>query len=51
MIVFWLVATSMVAIALALVIPALSGRTRVSNVARKQLNITLHKQRLAELES
>ncbi len=50
MIVFWLGIALMVAIALALIIPALSGRTRVSAVARKQLNVTLHKQRFSELE-
>ena len=50
MIVFWLFAALMVAIALALIIPALSGRTRVSTIARQQLNVSLHKERLAELE-
>ena len=48
MIVFWLLAALMVAIALGLIVPALSGRTRVSTIARQQLNVSLHKERLAE---
>ncbi len=51
MIVFWLIVVVMVAVAIALILPALSGRTRVSGVARKQLNVSLHKQRLVELEA
>ena len=51
MIVFWLIAGAMVAIALAFVIPALSGHTRGSGVIRKQLNIRIHKERLQELET
>jgi cytochrome c-type biogenesis protein CcmH len=50
-IVFWLIVVVMVAVAIALILPALSGRTRVSGVARKQLNVSLHKQRLVELEA
>jgi cytochrome c-type biogenesis protein CcmH len=51
MIVFWLIAGAMVAIALAFVIPALSGHRRGSGVIRKQLNISIHKERLQELET
>ena len=51
MIIFWLATASMVAIALAFVIPALAGRTRSGGVARKQLNINIHKERLQELET
>ncbi len=51
MIVFWLTAGAMVAVALAFVIPALAGRARGSAVARKQLNISIHKERLQELET
>jgi cytochrome c-type biogenesis protein CcmH len=51
MIVFWLTAGAMVAVALAFVIPALAGRARSSSVARKQLNISIHKERLQELET
>lgn len=51
MIVFWLIAGAMVAVALAFVMPALSGRARGSGVARKQLNISIHKERLRELET
>jgi cytochrome c-type biogenesis protein CcmH len=50
-IVFWLIVVVMVAVAIALILPALSGGTRVSGVARKQLNVSLHKQRLVELEA
>ncbi len=51
MIVFWLTAAAMVAIALAFVIPALAGRARTSSVVRRQLNISIHKERLQELET
>jgi cytochrome c-type biogenesis protein CcmH len=51
MIIFWLTVVVMVAVALAFVVPALTGRTRVSSIAHKQLNIALYKERFAELET
>ncbi|ROR29486.1 c-type cytochrome biogenesis protein CcmI [Inmirania thermothiophila] len=47
---FWAAAAAMVALALALVVPPLMGRGRAAGVARRELNVAIFQDRLAELE-
>nr|MBS0020119.1 c-type cytochrome biogenesis protein CcmI [Gammaproteobacteria bacterium] len=50
MITFWLAASAMVVIALALVLPAMLGRLPRHRFTREQANIAIYKERLAELD-
>jgi cytochrome c-type biogenesis protein CcmH len=50
MTVFWLAAALMVMVVLALILPPLLGRAPRQRLTRKQLNVALYQERLAELE-
>lgn len=50
MTVFWLAAALMVIVVLALILPPLLGRAPRQRLTRKQLNVALYQERLAELE-
>jgi len=51
-IVFWSAAAVMIAVALAIVLPTLTGRRQRAPVhARKDMNVAIYKERLAELET
>lgn len=49
MIAFWLSAAGLVAVALALILPPLLGRTRRSEAERADVNLAVHRDRVAEL--
>ncbi|MCL5801732.1 MAG: c-type cytochrome biogenesis protein CcmI [Gammaproteobacteria bacterium] len=48
---FWIVAGAMIIVALVFVLPPLFRQSRVRTVDRDKLNITVHKDQLAELEA
>jgi len=48
---FWIIATAMVIATLAFVLPPLLRRARVSGPAQDELNVAVHRQRIAELEA
>ncbi len=48
---FWIIASAMIIVALVFVLPPLFRQSRVRSVDRDKLNITIHKDQLAELEA
>lgn len=48
---FWLLASAMVVVALALVLPAMLGRFPRHRFSREQANVVIYRQRLAELDA
>jgi cytochrome c-type biogenesis protein CcmH len=51
MILFWLVAAVMIAVALTALLPPLLGRGRDTGTARDQINVTIFNERIADLEA
>ncbi len=51
MIAFWIFAAVMILAALGLIVPPLLGRGRASGETRRELNVAIHRERLAELEA
>lgn len=47
---FWIIAVAMTAMAVAVLMPALLGRSKHSGVTREALNLAIYKERLAELD-
>ena len=50
MIVFWILAVTMIAVAVALILPPLVGRGHHATVSREAVNLAIFNERLAELE-
>ena len=50
MIVFWIVAAAMMAVAVAMILPPLLGYKRHASVSREAVNVAIYKERLAQLE-
>ena len=48
---FWLVASAMVVVALVLVLPVMLGRLPRHRLTREQANVTIYRERLAELDA
>ncbi len=51
MVVFWISASVMIAVALAFLLPPLIGRVKASDASRDELNLAIYRERRQELES